>query len=330
MTAFVCVSRPHVQPARTRVVSLGFGFMNSLNKHVLSLLCLTGGLFAQDNAQPSAASWWEGIAVVATPAAGRVENISRTSDGPTRKDATTYELAVNAGLNRQVAREWLLGVGIEANTFLEPKFDRNNRSSFGPRASLQRKFGLGPLAPILQVDVGYFHQATRYGSARGETAEAGLRVGKRLNSFLKVGAFGRWLEHAARGAVFDLTQRTAGLDATWDLADRWSLSGSVSWLDGHVVTHAAPAVWAKALAGDLGPAVAAYYKTVPREVTELYGPGWFSYITEARADLWSLALAYRVSESVAVEAHAGSTLVVNEVDVRYPVKSWGISLSSRF
>lgn len=296
----------------------------------LLLPLLPALLPAQGRPSARPVSWLDSIAVIASSAVARTENISRTFNEATRKDATTWDFMLTGSARRQVSRETMLGLSAEAGTFLEPSFDRNNRSSFGARANAQWKFGLGPFAPVLQGEVGLIYQATRLGSARGFTTEVSLRAAKRITSEVRASVFARWSDHAAKGRTFDTTQFASEVDVTWDFAEQWSLSASAGWQDGDLVVNASPGVWAAALADVLNPRATAYYRSLNREVTELYGPGWVSYRNEARTNLWSAALAYRPSNELTVELRLSDLHVVNHVGARYPSRSWGLSASWHF
>ncbi len=285
---------------------------------------------AQANPPVRSVSWPGSIAVAASSTVARTNNISRTFNEPTRKDATTWNFTVNGSTHRQVSRETMLGLSAEAGSILEPSFDRNNRSFFGARANAQWKFGLGPFAPILHGDLGLTYQATDLKSARGFTTDFTLRAAKRIQPAVRMSVFARWSDHAARGRTFDTTQREAGIDVTWDFAEQWSFSASAAWQDGDLVVNASPVVWKAALADGANPRATAYYQTVDREVTELYGPGWVSYKNDARTNLWSAAVAYRASDELTLELHFSDLYVVNHVDARYPSRSLGLTVSWHF
>jgi len=284
--------------------------------------------FVQNRA--SAANWLDTLTVTAAGTASWVENISRTSFEPTRKDAETYELSLSAGRHRQLASAWLLHGSVDATLLTVPDYDLGNHLELGPRLGLQRKFGLGPLAPVLSLDTALTYKSARLDADRGWTAEAGLRLGKRFNPFFKAGLTGRWIEHNARNATFDLSQRSFSVDATWDITEQWSLSGSAGRLSGDIVANASWPVWAQAISGGFGPAVFNYYTSRPWQVTDLYGAGWVSYNVEADVDLWSLAAAYTLSDRTTAELRYGSAFVVNKIGIRYPTDSWGLSVVHRF
>lgn len=291
----------------------------------VSLLGLT--LHAQES---SALGWVKNLHLTASGTVSSVNNQSRTSFEPTRKDATTYELSLGGGKPRQLAPNWLLVGSGELSSLTVSEYQLADNLKAGGRLSLQRKFGLGPLAPVLQFHAGATYKSARFSPDQGWTTEAGARLSQRVLSNLRLGVEAQWLEHNARSSVFDLNQRTYSFDANWDINARWSLNGSVSRLEGDIVANAAWAVWAQAISGGFGPAVFNYYTSRPWSVTNIYGPGWVSYNVEAEVDLWSVALAYAVSDHTALELRHGGAYVVNRIGIAYPTDSWGLSLNHRF
>lgn len=285
---------------------------------------------APAQSRSAAAGWLGNLTVTAAGTASWVENISRTSAEANRKDTATYELSLSAGRHRQLASAWLLHGSVDATLLTVPDYDLTDHFKLGPRLGLQRKFGLGPLAPVLQLDTALTYKSARLDADRGWTAEASLRLGKRFTPVFKAGLAGQWVEHNARSATFDLSQHSFTVDATWDFADRWSLSGSAGRLSGDIVANAAWPVWARAIGGAFGPRVSNYYNSRPWVVTDLYGDGWVSYNVEADVDLWSLAAAYAISARTTAELRYGSAFVVNKIGVRYPTDSWGLSVVHRF
>lgn len=294
---------------------------------VLALVC-AAGLAAQERAAP--ASFLGNLAFSATGTASWVENISRTSAEPNRKDAETYELTLSAIRHKQLASSWLFHAGGEATWFTVPDYDLAQRLAAGARVGLQRKFGLGPFAPVLQLGGAFTFKAARLDADRGSTTDLSVRVAKRFTPTIRGGLTGAWTEHNARSAVFDVNQRSLTLDATWDINDRWSVSGSAGRLNGDIVANAAWPVWAQAITGGLGPQVFNYYTSRPWQVTQLYGPNWVSYNVEADVDLWSLAVTYAISDHTTAELRHGGAMVVNKIGIRYPTESWGLGVVHRF
>ncbi len=302
--------------------------MSTFGKLALLGALLAGEALAQSRA--STASWLDNLSVTAAGTASWVENISRTSAEPSRKEAATYELNLSVSRHQQLAPAWLLHAGADASLLSVPDYELTNHFKLGPRVGLQRKFGLGPLAPVLQLDSALTYKSARLAADRGWTAEASLRLAKRFTTGFKAGLNAQWIEHNARSATFDLQQSSFTVDATWDLTEQWSLTGNAGRLTGDIVANASWPVWAQAINGGFGPVVSTYYNSRPWEVTNLYGPRWVSYNVEADVDLWSLAATYVISDRTTAELRYSSAFVVNKIGIRYPTDSWGLSVVHRF
>lgn len=294
---------------------------------LLLTFCLPVALPAQSS---EAASWAGNLHATASSTASWIENVSRTSNPATRKDAAVYEVSVALAQPRQLAAAWLLQTSLEAAYLYEPAFSLNDRTTLGPRASLQYKFGLGPYAPVLQLSAVLTYQDARFSGNSGWTTGTSLRLAKRLTPTLRAAVFGEWREHQARSWVFDTQQHTLGLEAFWSFASRWQLTAHLSRLEGDLVVNAAPHIWAQAIGGGLGATVQNYYRTIPQDTTQLYGPRWVSYNVAAHADLWWLALAHRFNPATSLELRSGDARVVNRIDITYPSRHWSLSLTHQF
>lgn len=281
-------------------------------------------------AQATGVNWADYVHLTTSAEVARVENISRTSFEPTRKDATTFAVDVGGSLPRQLAPSVLfVGSGDLSSLFVND-YQLNNHVTATGRLALQKKFGLGPQAWVLQATASGGYKAARLDDDQGFTSEAGLQLAKRVLPNLRFNGSIRWLEHDAKSAVFDLNQFTYGLDAQWDINEHWTLAGSASWLQGDLVANAAPAVWAQMLAGNFGPAIFNSYTSRPWSVTDLYGPGWVSYNVEGDVDLWSLTLTYSWTDHLSVDLRYNAAFVVNQVGVTYPTSAWALKLGYRF
>lgn len=276
------------------------------------------------------AGWTDNLHTTATVNASWVENASRTSYEPTRKDVAVYALDLGVTQARQLAPAWLLHSGLAATYQHEPEYPLNDFITLGPRVSVQRKFGLGPYAPVLQADASLAYQDARYSGQNGFTTVASLHAAKRFTAGLRAAAFAEWREHSARSWVFDIEQRTVGLEASWDFSSRWRLTGRAARLTGNIVANAAPGIWAQAISGGFGATVFDYYTTIPQEATGLYGPGWVSYTVSAEVDLWSVALACQLAPATSLEFSVANAYVVNRINIRYPTRTWGLHLTHRF
>jgi hypothetical protein len=297
----------------------------------LAAFLAAGLLLPVLGAQPSGVpGWLESLHLTASGTAARVDNISRTSHEPSRKDAETYELNLASTHARQLAPNLLLVATGEAATLNVPDYELNDNVRVTGRLALRRKFGLGPQATVLQFSAGATYKAARFGADRGWTTEAGLQLSKRVLPNLRLAALTSWLEHNARSATFDLNQHSYGIEAQWDINERWTLSGSASRLEGDIVANASWPIWGTALGGGFGPAVQQYYTARPWTTTNLYGTGWVSYNVEADVDLWSVSLGYALSGHTSLELRKSAAYVVNVLGIAYPTDSWSLSLTHRF
>jgi hypothetical protein len=297
----------------------------------LALLLLPAATLAPTaSAQSTGVNWVDYLHLTTSAEVARVENISRTSFEPTRKDATTFAVDVGGSIPRQLAPSVLfLGSG-ELSSLFVSDYELNNHVTATGRLTLQKKFGLGPQAWVLQATASGGYKAARLDDDQGFTTEAGLQLAKRVLPNLRLNGSIRWLEHDAKSAVFDLNQFTYGLDVQWDINEHWSLAGSASWLQGDIVANAAPGVWWQMLAGAFGPEIFNSYTSRPWSVTDLYGPGWVSYNVEGDVDLWSLTLTYAWTDHLSVDLRYNSAFVVNQVGVTYPTSAWALKLGYRF
>jgi len=304
-----------------------------LRPTALLLVFLTGmGLAArgQTSVQTEAGGWLDNLSVSAASSATWVRNISRTSFAPTRIDALRLEFDTTAEQHRQLAPDWLLTLGASADYTAVPDYDLTSQLKLGPAVVLQRKFGLGPLAPVLQFNASCTYEATRLAGDRGWTAEAGVRLAKRILPELKVAVDGRWREHYASSDIFAIQQRSIDVEAVWDINARWRLTGSATWLQGGIVANAEWSVYSQAISGAFGPTVQRYYSSIPFGITNSYGAGWTAYNVHAKVTLWSAALAYALTEHATLEFRLDDVYVINYVNVRYPTESWGLGLNYRF
>jgi len=282
------------------------------------------------SAQSADASWIDYLHPTASAEIAWVDNISRTSYEATRKDASTLTFDLGGSLPRQLAPSVLfVGSGTLSSLFVDD-YELTNNVTATARLALQKKFGLGPQAWVLQGTVSGGYKAARFDDDRGFTTEAELQLAKRVLPNLRLAASVHWLEHDAASAVFDLNQSSYGLDAQWDIGDRWTVSGNYTWLDGDVVANAAWPVWDQMLDGYFGQTIYNYYTSRPWTITNLYGPGWVSYNVEAKVDLWWLAVSYAATDQLALELRYDAAFVVNEVDVTYPTSKWALRLNYRF
>ncbi|HYC71273.1 MAG TPA: hypothetical protein VEB66_08715 [Opitutaceae bacterium] len=258
------------------------------------------------------------------------ENHSRTSDPNTAKDAAAHEVAASTGVTRQLASGWLASAdGVVAREQV-PKFDALDAWRFALQGDLRRKFGLGPLAPTLQVGASVQRSKFEEDGRSGTQLQAGVRLGKRLTPSWRAAAGGEWTRYYARHAPFDLHQQRVYVETAWDLTERWQLSAGAARIEGEITANAAGPVYMAALAGGFGPAIQSYYRSIPWHVTGTFGPGWIAYRVDAEADLWWAGISPALGERTSLPLRYERADVVNRVGVRYVSEFWSLALMHRF
>lgn len=258
------------------------------------------------------------------------ENLSRTSAIPYQKSAQVFAAKVTAGHDRQLSGGWLLQTEAELGGTHVPKFDALDTFSAAAQANLRYKFGLGPLAPTLQFNAGLTGAATRERGRSGWQADAGVRLAKRFTENWRVAAGMDWEEFYARDHPFDVTNHRAVLETTWDVTDRWQVNLGGARLWGQLTANAAPAVWAQAIGGGLGPVIFNTYNRLAWEVTDTYGPGWVAYRINCHADLWWVELTPALTERTSLALRYEFVKVINEIDIRYDSAFWSLSVVHQF
>lgn len=258
------------------------------------------------------------------------ENISRTSDAATARNAAVHELTASTGVARQLASGWLATADGSVSWETVPKFEALDVWRFSLRGGLRRKFGLGPLAPTLQVDASALQAAFEENGRSGTQLQAGWWLGKRFTSTWRASVGAEWTRYSAKHAPFDVRHNRIFLETVWDATDRWQVSAGAARLEGEITANAANRVYMNALAGGFGPAIQGYYRSIPWHVTGTFGPGWIAYRVDAEADVWWAAIIPALGENTSVPLRYERVDVVNRVGVRYVSEFWSLGLRHRF
>lgn len=258
------------------------------------------------------------------------ENINRASTPGDWRDAMRYD----ARGSLSVFREWRAGFlttgALEAGAETVPKFSQLGTFHAGIAAQVRQKFGFGAFAPAVALDLGLRRREAKFAGDDGTIASAGLSIRKRVAEAWRVALIGDWQEHDARNRVFDTRHRRAFGVVTWDLTPGLQLSHANGRLWGDFVANASAAAWSRARSGELGPELAAYYRTVPWAATELYGAGWVSYRVAGRVSFWWLELAPALGRDTSLPFRYESRVSVNQAGVKYRQDVWTLQLLHRF
>lgn len=257
-------------------------------------------------------------------------NHSRTSDPRTAKDAAAHEVAASTDFQRQLTASWQFTGEASASWENVPKFDRLEAWRLGVRGELRHKFGLGPLAPTLDLHAAATRSWVDENGRSGLHLQGGATVRKRFTPAWRAAAGAEWTQYYARHAPFDVRQERLFVSTTWDVTDRWQVQAGAARLDGQVTANAAWAVYRTALAGGFGAAIQSYYRAIPWHMTHTYGPRWVAYRVDARADQWWVGLAPALGESTSVPLRYERVEVTTRVGVRYVSEFWSLGLVHRF
>jgi len=259
-----------------------------------------------------------------------VENIGRSSAGADWRDAMRYE----ADASLSLLREWRPGFMTTGEVVVGyehvPEFTRLDALHGGIAGTVRQKFGFGPFAPALALDLGLRGREARLDGDDGSTATAALRASKRLTQSWRFGAVADWQQHYARSSIFDTRHHRVFGTLTWDLTSRLQLSHGNGRLWGDFTANASSAIWARARSGALGADLGAYYRTVSSGVTGSMGPGWFSYRVTGRVSFWWLELSPALGRNTSLPLRYESLFSVNKVGIKYRQDVWSLQLLHRF
>lgn len=258
------------------------------------------------------------------------ENFSRTSFEPTAKDAKLGDLDAAYVHAKQLAPNWTLVAALEGNAEAVSRFAAMNRLGVGARATLRRKFGLGPMAPVLEAGAALTSVNFRESGRSGWREETFASLSQRLTESWRVVATANWETFTASHAPFDTHARRLGLETYYEVTDTWQFGTGASRLDGQLVANAAWSVWAQAIGGGLGPTVQNYYTSIPWEITNTFGTGWVAYRVDCRADFWWAQVTARLSEHTSMPLRYESVKVVNRIGIRYDSAFWSLGVLHRF
>lgn len=258
------------------------------------------------------------------------ENLSRTSHAPTIRDATVYTLHGLATHARQLNSDWLLIAGFDAGLEHVPEYRALDQLSANARLTLRRKFGLGPMAPVVDLSAGVARVAFRESGRSGWRSHASLSVSKRLTPEWRIGASGSWEKFDASHTTFDIQHRRLAIETHWEVSERWTLGAGAARQWGRLVANASGSIWSQAISGGFGPVVNSYYNRIPWEVSHTFGPGWVAYRVDNTADFWWTEASFALSERTRVPLRYESGRVVNRIGIRYDSSLVTVGVLHRF
>ncbi|MFH1496944.1 MAG: hypothetical protein ABII82_03875 [Verrucomicrobiota bacterium] len=258
------------------------------------------------------------------------ENLTRASGPADYRDAASYGAELTFGTVRSLESGFLLRPQLYASYTTTPEYDLLNSGELGSRLVVQRKFGLGPTAPVVAVDATVGGRLGRLDGADALVTQAGVTLSKRFSPYAAVDLRGEIGRDWAREEVYEVTNRdliaTIALDPHPRL--RFTTGAGRRW--GTFLATASAARFAGALAGGLGPRVANYYAGSPQAADGIFGPGWISYRVRGEADFFFFDLSPVISDQTSVSIRYERVKSVNIVDVDYYQDIFRVALMHAF
>ncbi len=270
------------------------------------------------------------ITLRAEGSASWAENINRASSAADWRDTVRHDGHVTASLLTPIVTGVSFISELTAGYESVPRYVMNTEYFATARGQLRWKFGLGAFAPVATVETSLSRRDARIDGADGWLATGALRFSKRFTDSWRASITGDWQQQYAAHSTFDVRHHRLLGTLTYDLNDRWQLTYGRGSLWGDFVANAAPRTWARALAGQISPAVGVYYPTLSWQETDSYGPGWVSYRAKGRSDFWWLELSPALGRNTALPLRYESSFTKNFIGVQYRQDVWTMSLLHRF
>ena len=173
-----------------------------------------------------------------------------------------------------------------------------NSTSLGASASLRKKFGLGPMAPMVNASIDISHLDVQHDPRDRWIYKAGLGIRKRLNPRLDLSVNYEHLETAPDhggedipflvnnfgidGDVFDIRRDSLTAALVFSVTERLSAYGSYSRQQGTIVASTLP-----------DPALVSIYDKAMFD--PVFGPGVVAYAIEADTDIFGAGLSWALN-----------------------------------
>lgn len=258
------------------------------------------------------------------------DNLSHSARPVDRRSAETFSASGAVSQRFILTRDDALLFGGTANTRICPEFDGLDTVSLAAQLELRRKFGLGPLAPVLALQTEAGGGLARETARNAWTTTARLTASKRLDDAWRVAVTGEWSDRNANQAVFSRVNRGLSAEVSWDVTDLWQLDAGACRQWGEQEANASWTTWGAAMAGVAGPALADYYARIPWRMSDTFGSGWVAYRVDGRTDLWWLALAPAIAPNTSLPLRYDHVDVHGSAGSRYVSHQFSLSVVHRF
>jgi hypothetical protein len=180
----------------------------------------------------------------------------------------------------------IVGAQLEAETWLH--YSGLNRAALGPTLAWTHKFGLGPFAPILSLELAASDVGLRESERSGIAGSAALAWRQRLDEATRFALGYERTRYDARDALYDRTGEEGSASVTRDLAAEWSVSATVRYRRGDVLAYASP------------PRNDLVALSRDRDPNTTFGRNFIAYSLEAHTASAALALNRTLNDSTAL------------------------------
>jgi hypothetical protein len=214
---------------------------------------------------------------------------------------------------------------------MSPEYELLDRTDFGPRLILKRKFGLGPYAPVLSAQTDLTGRLARLGAQQGVGAREILTLSKRFNPWLSASVSGEGQAFLADRSAFSVSHFAADARVTVDPHPLLRFSAGASRLEGSFTASASRNRFINgALAGALGPDVASYFATIPRADTDIFDAPWISYRVKGYVDAWWFEYSPSLTERIGLTLRYERNHAVSVVHTEYRQDTLALSVNYAF
>ncbi len=180
--------------------------------------------------------WAPNLTVTAT-CNDNLSNADRSSD---RVGAFGFDAALSSSHRIGLSPSDALIFSGRIDAHSVPRFDALNHLTLGPAATLQRKFGLGPSAPILSLTAAVDTLLARDEDWRGLAGAVTVAWRQRLTDLTLLRIAQEFSRFDAKGALYDRTAAETSLNVTHPLAASWELGAVARLRFGDALSYATP------------------------------------------------------------------------------------------
>ncbi|MDI1320651.1 MAG: hypothetical protein PSW75_10740 [bacterium] len=250
------------------------------------------------------------------------ENITHTTFEAEAYDAMLYEGNFEGQWHSQVSHDVLLNFGANAGFESCPRYHDLDRVLLGAEVGIQRKFGLGPLAPVLGADLSYTGSASRGSERSGARLLAGLKWSRRWNESWQTVVAADYMANTGRARVYHYSNHGLSLETHYDFAEHWQLTAGCKREWGEQVAYA----WIGGRGASYPYAYAIWKNTTD---SGTFGKNWQVYTMDAHADIAWISISPVLAGDRSLPLRYEQTSVVGRGE-SYKVRLLSLSFVQRF